>query len=127
MNIRNLKSYAMDMVKDGKKEFRNLDIDEKEKFTGLIMNSTPVIHLWEYISEADYRNDLPLLLSKYLETGNEEIGLEILEKLRSNAVSYASNEIMEILEDQCKEHNYEIDYEMKLTKGEGYDSFKNNL
>lgn len=122
--LKNLKSYAMDMVREGKKEFCQLDIDEKEKMTGLIMNNTPIIHLWDYISEADHKNDIPQLLSKYLETGNEEFGLEILEKLKQNAVNFASNEIIKTLNDQSAEYDYEVDYEMKITKGEGYDSFK---
>lgn len=101
-----VREYAYDLISEGKSQYHMLDDFEKEKLTGLIIQSTEKIHIWEYITEADYKNELPNLLSKYLETGSDELGLEILSTLKNNAVLYASKETIKTLEEQQQEWEY---------------------
>lgn len=111
LSLKEARQYAYDLICDGKKDYCNLDNDEKEKLTGLIIQATEKIHIWEYITEADFKNDLPNLLAKLLETGDETISNELINTLKNNAVLYASKEAIRILEEQLAEYNYNKQYE----------------
>jgi len=111
INKKEVREFAYDLVSDRKNEYCLLSDAEKEKITGLIIKNTEIINVWEYITEADYKNELPNMLSKYLETGSKETGIEILELLKNNAMRYASREAIEIIEEQSKEYNYNKQYE----------------
>lgn len=105
--------YAYDLVSDGKSQYHMLDEYEKAVLTGLIINSTDKIHIWEYITEADYKNELPTLLSDWLSTGAdynpcELITLKIMETLRDNAIMYASKEAIKLLEEQEEEYKLDL-------------------
>jgi hypothetical protein len=100
---RDVRRYAYDLVKDDKTQYHMLDEEEKGKITGLIIRSTEKINVWEYITEADFKNELPYLLAEYLETGSIVLGEAILKTLRDNAILYASKEIISFLDEQEKE------------------------
>src|SRR5579862_5317468 len=101
--LKEARNYAYELVDDGKTQYHMLDDYEKSVLTGLIINASDKIHIWEYITEADYKNELPVMLSEWMFTGNQDLGLELLETMRENAVLYASKESIKILEEQLKE------------------------
>lgn len=100
------KNYAYILVSEGKICFNQLNDIEKEKLTGLLLESTPMIHAYEYISEADLKCEIPYMLGKLLETGNEDMSKSIIEKLKNNAITYMSRSIDEILSEQEQEYNF---------------------
>ena len=111
--LKEARSYAYDLVADGKTQYHMLDDYEKSVLTGLIINSTDKIHIWEYITEADFKNELPTLLGDFLSTGGdynpcELITLKIIETLRNNAVIYASKEAIRLLEEQEEEYKLDL-------------------
>lgn len=106
--LKDARKYAYDLIDQGKTQYHMLDEYEKSVLTGFIINSTDKIHIWEYITEADYKNDLPVLLSEWLFTGLSDLGFQILSTLRSNAVNYASKEAMRILEEQQQVYKFDL-------------------
>lgn len=108
ITLKEVRNYAMDLIVDGKIEYHMLDEFEKSKLTGLIMKSSSRMHIWEYIVESDFKNELPDMLADWLEKNDESNGIEVLDKLRENAILYASKEAIIILEEQLKEYNYDL-------------------
>jgi hypothetical protein len=108
--LKEARKYAYDLVDQGKTQYHMLDDFEKSCLTGLIINSTDKMHIWEYITEADYKNELPVMLSEWLWTNSKELGNHLLETLRNNAVIYAAKESMRILEEQVQEWEIDRDY-----------------
>lgn len=104
--IKEVRKYAYDLVSDSKSQFHMLSDAEKCTLSGMIMKSTEKIHLWEYITEADFKDELPNLLSKWLETGDNDYAHEILNTLKNNAINYASNKIIVILDEQDQEYKF---------------------
>jgi hypothetical protein len=100
--------YAYDLVSDGKSQYHMLDEHEASVLTGLVINSTDKIHIWEYITEADFKNELPGMLSEWLISGNDSLGLHILDTLRHNAIRYASKECVSLLEEQEEEYKLDL-------------------
>lgn len=100
--LKEARKYAYDLVDQGKTQYHMLDDFEKSCLTGLIINSTDKMHIWEYITEADYKNELPVMLSEWLWTNSEDLGNHLLETLRNNAVMYASKESIRILQEQVQ-------------------------
>lgn len=105
--LKEARKYAYDLVSDGRSQYHMLDNHDAEVLTGLIINSTDKIHIWEYITEADFKNELPTMLAEWLISDNDSLGLHILDTLKHNAIRYASKECVKILEEQVQE--WEID------------------
>lgn len=102
------KSYAYNLVCEGKFCFNQLNEIERSKLTGLLLEITPIIHSYEYISDADSKCEIPYLLGKFLETGNTDLSNEIISLLKTNAVNSMSNRIDELLKEQEEEYNFDI-------------------
>jgi len=107
LTLKEARNYAYDLIVDGKTQYHMLDDYEKEKLTGLIIESTEMIHIWEYITEADFKNEIPHMLSNWLIQGKKKFGQELLDTIKNNAVLYASKESIRILEEQEKEWEYQ--------------------
>lgn len=105
--LKDARRYALDLICDGKTQYHMLDSYEKAKLTGLIIDSTEMIHIWEYITEADFKNEVPVMLSDWLVSGKKKLGQDLLETIKNNAILYASKEAIRILEEQEKEWEYE--------------------
>lgn len=109
--LKEARQFAYDLILDGKTQYHMLDDYEKSVLTGHIINATDKLHIWEYITEADFNNELPSILSEWLCAKNNELselmGNLILNKLRNNAVNYASKEAMRILEEQEQEWEFD--------------------
>lgn len=105
--LKEARTYAYGLIMDGKCQYHMLSDAEKETLTGLIIQSTEKIHIWEYITEADYKDNIPHYLAKWLETGNRDLALDILDNLKNNAIRYASNEAMKIMDEQLQEVNFD--------------------
>lgn len=106
--LKEARKYAYDLVADGKTQYHMLDEYEASVLTGLIINSTDKIHIWEYITEADFKNELPTMLAEWLSTDNESLGLHILDTLKHNALRYASKECVKLLEEQEEEYKFDL-------------------
>lgn len=114
--LKEARNYAYDLVDQGKTQYYMLDDFEKSVLTGHIMASTDKIHIWEYITEADYKNELPEILEDFLTLGGEYqptelITLKLIETLRNNAIKYAANESIKLLEEQVNEWEIDRDYQ----------------
>lgn len=105
--LKEARKYAYDLVADGKTQYHMLDDYEKACLTGLIINATDKINIWEYITEADYKNELPVMLSEWLWTNSNDLGNHLLETLRNNAILYASKEAIRLLEEQQQEWEFD--------------------
>jgi hypothetical protein len=105
------KKYAYDLVIDKKYCYHQLDQDEREKLTGLIMQSTPLNYLYDYIADADMKSEVPCMLSKLLENNDVNLRYDIVELLKNNACTYASNQIDALLEEALEDYNFDKKYE----------------
>ncbi len=106
-----VREYAYDLVSEGKSQYHMLDEYEKSVLTGLIINSTDKIHVWEYITEADYKNELPEILGDWLTLGSNDnpsniLDSKIINTIKNNAILYASKEAIKVLEEQQQEWEY---------------------
>jgi hypothetical protein len=105
--LKEARLYADDLIDDGKTQYHMLDEYEKCVLTGHIINSTDKFHIWEYITEADYKNELPYILSKWLVDDSHHYPFELATIMKKNALEYASKEAIRILEEQL--HEWELD------------------
>lgn len=104
---------AYDFILEGKKCFANLDDEDKEQIAGLIIEGSYEIEAQEYVTESDIKSELPYMLAKYMKNKDELIGKHILEFMVKNAVNHAYKQIEEILEDQEKEYEFNLKYDME--------------
>ncbi len=104
---RQAKQYAYSLVAEGKYCFNQLIDIERSKLTAFIIQKTPEIYSYECISEADYKNEVPYLLAKYMETGDQDLGKDLLELMKKNAENYLSKQIDELLADQESEYKFD--------------------
>ena len=110
---REVRKYAYDLASSGKVEYCLLSELEKEKITSLIIQGCSLVNIWEYITEADFKNELPFMLSAYLNNKDRDLGSDILEKLVTNAVNYAAKEAIGILEEQSSEYNFNKQFDFE--------------
>lgn len=105
-----LRSYAYDLALDKKVCYQQLNNEEKSIMTSLIINTCDVSAAWEFISESDKQNELPFLLSKYMNGFKVEDEENIIKKMSENACNYASKRIDEVLEDMVEQINLDKKY-----------------
>jgi hypothetical protein len=106
--LKEARQYAYNLIADGKSQYHLLDDYEKSILTGFIINSTERIHIWEYITEADFKNEIPNMFGDWLTTGALNPPEYLLEKLKENALNYASKEAIRILEEQEEEYKFDL-------------------
>lgn len=105
------KQYAYDLASDGKVCFNQLNREEAEILTGMLLEATPQLHAYEYISDADFKCELPYMLAKLMrQNGKQEIDKDIIEFMKENAVRSMSIQIDELLKEE--EKNYLFDKEI---------------
>lgn len=107
---RAVKEYASQLVYMGKVCFQQLDEEEARVMASHIIESTPLIHSYDYVSEADHKTELPYMLAKYMQTQNKDLGQSILELLCRNATIQASNEIDQVLAEKEQDYKEERKY-----------------
>lgn len=108
LSKRTAREYAYSLVADGKYCYQQLTKTDKMVLTGFLLKSTPKLHAYEYISEADAKTELPFLLAKYLGSQDSNVAKEIINLLCNNAVNFMSKEIDELLAEQEKEYMFNM-------------------
>lgn len=106
LSKRAAKEYAYSLVCDGKVCFHQLNEDERYTLTGMLLEKTPMIHAYEYISDADSKCELPYMLGKCMETRDPKLGEDIIELLFNNAANAMSYKIDELLKEQETEYKF---------------------
>lgn len=99
--------YAYDLVAEGKVCYQQLQTCEKEILTGLLIEATPHLHAYEYISDADPKTELPYMLGKYMETNNQDLGKDILKMMIENACKQMSGSIDTLLKEQQEQYDFD--------------------
>ncbi len=102
-----IRNYAYNLVVEGKVCYSQLNTIERNKLAGLLIENTRLINAYECISDADIKTELPYMLGKFMETGDVNIGEEILVFLQENAARSMAKEIDELLAGQEIEFKFE--------------------
>lgn len=113
INKKEVRKFAYDLILDNKKCITKLTESDKELFASILIESTDKFHVYEYITEADVHNEIPYLLSAYMKKRDKETAQYLLDTLVNNAVKYAGNEMVSLLQEQEEEYELDKKYDLK--------------
>jgi hypothetical protein len=111
LNKAKAKDYAYDLVLDGKYYFCQLNESEKSKLAGLLLEATPQTYVYEYISEADAKTELPYMLAKFMQNNSDDLKNDIINFMKEHAYNRMEKQIDEILKEQEENYHFNLKYE----------------
>lgn len=92
-----LRSYAFDLVVEGKTCYAQLNKDEKEILTGLFIRNCSNSEAYEFITESDAKSQLPFMLADFMTHQTNEKLEEFIQYIMDKSCEWAAKRIDDLL------------------------------